>query len=321
MDLNITIGQYIKGNSWIYRLDPRFKILSVIILMVVLFMLPTIYHILGALCILMLILLTARLPILHILKSLKPIIFISLFSFVLQIIYSSEGDLIHTFNLSVSIYHIGIVGIIILFYLFTKKYIMFKLSYFLLCIVAIFSVFSFLNFSNEFVNYDFNIYSSGVLNGSFFVTRILCIVLLSTLLTLTTTTIDLNTGLEKVLAPFKFFLPISQIALMISLTLRFIPTLLLETNRILKAQASRGVDFSEGSLSQKVKQIITLLIPMFVVSFKRAEDLADAMESRGYVIGEKRTNLNVLKYKGIDYIGFLFLFSSLAYVILLQVGL
>jgi energy-coupling factor transport system permease protein len=89
---------------------------------------------------------------------------------------------------------------------------------------------------------------------------------------------------------------------MISIALRFIPTLFNETNKILKAQASRGVDFNEGKFTEQVKQIVSLLIPMFVISIKRAEDLADAMEARGYIPGEKRTKLVEMKFKVLDYI-------------------
>ncbi len=320
MDLNITIGQYIKGDSWIYKMDPRFKIISLIILMVVLFMLPTIYHMLAGLAVLLIIVVAAKLPLLHILKGLRPIIFISLFSFILQLIYTQEGSLLYTFTLNVTYYHIAIaIGLFIL-YLFTNRFVPFKLLYLLLILGSIFTIFNLVTFSNGIITiYDFNIYDSGLIRGSFFVTRIISVLLLSTLLTITTSTIDLNTGLERVLSPFKFILPVAEISLMISLTLRFIPTLIIESNKILKAQASRGVDFSEGSLMQKIKQIITLLIPMFVVSFKRADDLACAMESRGYVIGSKRSSLNVLKFKVIDYIGFLLIFSALAYTIVLKV--
>jgi len=105
---------------------------------------------------------------------------------------------------------------------------------------------------------------------------------------------------------------------MVSLTLRYIPTLLIETDKIMKAQASRGVDFKEASLKDKVTQVISLLIPVFVISFKRAEDLANAMEVRGYVIGQKRTKIDILKIKLTDYIailGVLLIVSSTIFVV------
>ena len=103
--------------------------------------------------------------------------------------------------------------------------------------------------------------------------------------------------------------------MIIAIALRFIPTLINETNKILKAQASRGVDFNEGSLKEKVTQIISLLIPMFVISFKRAEDLSNAMEARGYIIGEKRTKLDELKLKWRDYLCLIIIIAFLGLVI------
>ena len=102
--------------------------------------------------------------------------------------------------------------------------------------------------------------------------------------------------------------------MMISIALRFIPTLFLEMDKILKAQASRGSDFNEGSFRQKIRQIISILVPMFIISFKRADDLASAMEARGYIPGEKRTKLNILKMHALDYIlllGFILIFVGL----------
>ena len=116
---------------------------------------------------------------------------------------------------------------------------------------------------------------------------------------------DINNGLESLLSPLKKIkIPVGEFAMIISLTLRFIPMLYQETNKIMKAQASRGVDFTEGSLKSKINQIISLLIPMFVMSFNKAEDLANAMETRGYVVGAKRSRLDVLKLKVKDYISF-----------------
>ncbi len=319
-NLTLTIGQYLKGDSWIYKLDPRFKIISIIVLMIALFLLPNIECLLVALGLVVLILLTSKIPILYVLKGLKPILFLSMFSFVLQIVYSQEGTLLYAFNLSLSLAHILIFLGLILIYMFTNKFIPFKLIYLLLVIILGFSS---MLFNIDFIpikTFDFNIYSQGLLNGAFFVTRIILIVSITTLLTLTTSTIELNSGLERVLKPFKIIgVPTAEIALMVSLTLRFVPTLLQETNKILKAQASRGVDFTEGGLIQKIKQIVTLLIPMFVVSFKRADELACAMESRGYVIGSSRTSLNVLKFRVGDYIGFILIFSLLASSIVLKV--
>ena len=114
---------------------------------------------------------------------------------------------------------------------------------------------------------------------------------------------DINNGLEWVLSPLKLIkIPVSVLSMTISLTLRFIPTLYEETRKIMNAQASRGVDFQEGKLKDKVTQIISLLVPMFVISFKRADDLSNAMEARGYVIDGKRTRIDELKFKALDII-------------------
>ena len=143
--------------------------------------------------------------------------------------------------------------------------------------------------------------------------------MLTSLLTFTTMTTDINDGLEGILFPLKWVkVPVDVLTMMVSLTLRYIPTLLIETDKIMKAQASRGVDFKEASIKDKVTQVISLLIPVFVISFKRAEDLANAMEVRGYVIGQKRTKIDVLKIKITDYmsmVGVLLIVSLTVYLV------
>lgn len=122
-------------------------------------------------------------------------------------------------------------------------------------------------------------------------------------MTLTTKPTDMTNAIEWLLKPLELIkIKTSIFAMMISIALRSIPTLFNETNRILKAQASRGVDFNEGKLHEQAGQIISLLIPMFVISIKRAEDLADAMEARGYIPGAKRTRLVKMQFKVLDYI-------------------
>ena len=189
-------------------------------------------------------------------------------------------------------------------------------------LVGVLLVFALVDTNFDFANLNLVIYSDGLLKGSFFLLRIILVIFLSTLLTVSTSTTDINLGLEWVLHPLSFIkIPVSEIAMMFSLTLRFIPTLLIETNKIMKAQASRGIDFNEGSFVEKVKQVVTLLIPMFFISITRAEDLANAMEARGYVIGGKRTNIDELKFRWKDLIAFLVVLSILTMSILLMVGL
>lgn len=142
------------------------------------------------------------------------------------------------------------------------------------------------------------IYEEGLTTGAFIAIRLLSLVVITSLLTLTTTPMELTNGLESILSPFKKMgVPAHELALMMSIALRFIPTLLQETEKVLKAQMARGVDFSSGSLKERIKAITPLLIPLFISAFKRAEELAYAMEARGYRGGEGRTSLRVLQWK------------------------
>lgn len=145
------------------------------------------------------------------------------------------------------------------------------------------------------------IYEQGIIQGIFISLRLLLLILVTSLLTLTTTPIDITDGLEILLAPFKKLkLPVHEFALMMSISLRFIPTLMQETQKIMKAQSARGAEFSSGPIKERVKAFIPLLVPLFVSAFKRAEELALAMESRGYRGGEGRTKLRLLKWEARD---------------------
>ena len=141
------------------------------------------------------------------------------------------------------------------------------------------------------------VYEGGLRQGVYISLRFTYLILITTLLTLTTTPITLTDGLENLLNPFKKLkMPVHELALMMSISLRFIPTLLEETSKIMKAQAARGVDFSTGPIKERVKAIVPLLVPLFVSSFKRAEELAIAMEARGYRGGDGRTKYRQLKW-------------------------
>ena len=133
--------------------------------------------------------------------------------------------------------------------------------------------------------------------------RLVLMIMITTLLTATTKPMDMTLGIEDLLMPLeKLKVPTHDIAMMISLALRFIPTLIDEADRILKAQASRGVDFENGKLGEKITAIVSLIVPMFVSCFQRADDLADAMEARGYVVGAKRVRYKTLKFHAGDYV-------------------
>ena len=323
-NLNVAIGQYVKGDSFLHKLDPRLKIVSTIILMVAIFLIPSslvnIYYLLGFLGFFFLLLLVSKINIIAILNGLRPIIFIGIFTFVLQLIYNPTGQPLLPLNFSFSwisiLLSIGLLAV----WIFTKKYIPLKLLYAVVMFGGIIAILTLLDSSYSFYNISFTIYSHGLIRGVFFLLRIILVVFLSTLLTISTSTIEINLGLEWVLSPFKLIkLPVAEISMMFSLTLRFIPTLMLETSKIMKAQASRGIDFNEGSFGEKIKQIVTLLIPMFYISIVRAEDLANAMEARGYVIGEARTNVDELRFRVKDYISFIVVLLLLALTIYLQV--
>ena len=147
----------------------------------------------------------------------------------------------------------------------------------------------------------FNIYSDALFNTLFIVFRLMLMIMITTLLTASTAPLDLTLGIEDLLSPFKRFgVPAHEIAMMISIALRFIPTLIEDTQRIMNAQASRGVDFDEGKLKEKIMGVVSLIIPLFVSAYHRAEDLADAMEARGYAPGNERTRYKQLKVKFTD---------------------
>ena len=157
----------------------------------------------------------------------------------------------------------------------------------------------------------------GVLLAFVMVLRLFLLVTATTLLTLTTSPIMLTDGIERLLKPLKVIkVPSHEIAMMMTIALRFIPTLLEETDKIIKAQSARGADFTSGSLLSRAKAMIPILIPLFISSFRRADELATAMECRCYRGGDGRTKLKVLKCKNRDYIA-LFLTFALIILILL----
>ena len=149
----------------------------------------------------------------------------------------------------------------------------------------------------------FRVCSGALVDTAYIVIRLFLMVMVTTMITATTKPMDLTLGLEKLMTPLeKIKVPTHDIAMMIALALRFIPTLVEEAERILKAQSSRGVDFENGSLKEKISAVLSLIVPMFVSCFQRADDLADAMEARGYVVGGKRVRYKQLKFGWGDYL-------------------
>ena len=242
----IVIGQYLPGQSFWHRLDPRAKIVATSLFVVASFMIDS-WLFMGLLVAAELVAMKlTKIPLSYFMRSLKPVFFFVILTFFLQIIFNRQGQVI---------FYLGPI----------------------------------------------EIYDQGLNLGFFMSIRLIIVVLISTLLTLTTKPSDLTLALESLFKPFKKVgVPVSELALMISIALRFVPTLFEETQKILKAQASRGVDISEGKFKDKVMQLISLLVPLFILSFKRADELANAMEVRGYVPGRARSSINCLCWKASD---------------------
>ena len=316
---NITFGQYVPGDSWVYKLDPRVKIILTILLIVILFLIPNLIGMFIALVAFLVMFLSTRISLWKVIKGLRPVLFLLAFTIVLQLIYTTGNSesVLYNFNMQIGLFQLLILIGIFIFYLFTKKFIPLKIIYLLVIAVGMFLILWLVKF-DSFVWKDFNfmVYKEGVDNAVFIFVRIVLMIGITSLLTLSTMSIDINNGLEGVLSPLKFLkINVGIFSMLVSLTLRFIPTLLMESKKIMNAQASRGVDFQEGKLKDKVVQIISLLIPMFVISFKRAEDLSNAMETRGYIIGAKRTKLDELKLRWRDYVAIFISLALLALVI------
>ncbi|MCI6272009.1 MAG: energy-coupling factor transporter transmembrane protein EcfT [Erysipelotrichaceae bacterium] len=257
---NMTLGKYIPLDSIIHKMDPRAKIIAMLLLVTAIFF-PSGwlgYGIIGC-CIIFTVFL-AKLNLKFVLKSMKPMITMMFFLFIINVLVIKSGDVLFTiFNLSV--------------------------------------------------------YSDAVFQTLYIIVRLILMIMITTTLTATTKPLDLTLGIEDLLIPLKRFkVPAHEIAMLISIALRFIPDLIDETQRIMKAQASRGVDIQEGKFKEKIMAILSLIVPLFVSALQRAEDLANAMEARGFVPGAKRTRYKVLKMKYYDYI----LITSSIFLVLLM---
>ena len=260
---NIALGRYIPTNSIIHRLDPRIKIVNMLLLMVAIFLPARFagYGVIGIIAVSLVLL--SRLKFGFILKSLKPVMLMLVFLLVINVFVLRTGYVV-----------INLFGLLV--------------------------------------------YSDALFQTAYIVVRLLLMIMITTLLTATTKPLDLTLGIEDLLAPFKRFkVPAHEIAMMISIALRFIPTLIEESQRIMKAQASRGVDLSEGKINEKIVAILSLIVPLFVSSFQRAEELADAMEARGYSPTSIRTRYKQLKITMKDWISFVLVCLILASVVAL----
>lgn len=193
-----------------------------------------------------------------------------------------------------------------------------KIIFFMLIFLTIINIFVISTGELIVEFYSLKIYSGALYQTLIIFFRLLSMVFLSSILTMTTKPLDLTLGIEQMLTPLKKFgFPAHEVAMMISIALRFIPTLIDETNKIMVAQTSRGVDFQAKKLKVKLKAVVSLLIPLFIACFKRAEDLANAMEARGYNPGAKRSRYNVYDWKARDTISIIISCIYLAGVICL----
>lgn len=272
---DVTFGQYYPAKSFVHNMDARIKILAVIAYIVAVFLVQSTggeagntFQFMGfAACFLFVVIatLTAKVPILRVVKSIKGILFFVILSAVLQIFFNANG------NLLVSWQFIKITDV-------------------------------------------------GLLNAGFLTARITLIVLGASLLTLTTSPVEIADGIESLMTPLKWIkFPVHEFALIMSIALRFIPTLLDETDRIIKAQKARGADFDSGNIFKKIKALIPVLIPLLISSFRRADELADAMDSRCYSGSKVRTKYKKMRLTWRDLIGVLVVAGLICGVVALNV--
>ena len=319
---NIIIGQYVPGTSFLYRMDPRSKILALIVLMASAFVIDNIEVMLGMLFVVLVILRIGGIPIMRIIRGLKPVIVLLTFTFVFQLLFVKGDTPLFNFTMSLTPINTAIMVAIIILWWLIRKRIKLRFSFTLLTAAGIMTLLALYTPGSSFSMSTVTIYPEGLYGAIYIMTRLIVIITLSTILTLTTKPTDLNLGLEKVLKPFKYIgLNAEELAMIISIALRYIPTLLDEANKIMLAQASRGVDFSEGKFKDKVMQIISLLVPMFIISFKRSDELANAMEARNFIPGKLRTRIHVLSWHITDTYVMMFAFLILTLAIITRTPL
>ena len=272
MNFDVGFGQYYEGKSIIHKLDPRAKLFFVIIYIVAIFVARDVYGFIPLGAIVLLSVIISRVPISVILKGLKPLIFIILFTAVLNIFWSNGVNVV-----------------------LQKEIIP--------------------NF------WTITLFREGFINAGILAVRIILLLIVTTLFfSYTTTPIALTDGIESALSPLKLIkIPIHEFAMMMTIALRFIPTLIEETGKIMNAQKARGADFSSGGLIKKAKALIPIIIPLFVSAFRRADELATAMECRCYRGGKGRTKMRIMKMRFFDFVWMLVGIGLLAGVILLNI--
>lgn len=244
---NIMLGSYYPGNSLIHRMDPRVKIMLTIAFMVLIFLVKSFLGYLYIGIFVLVVALISGVPLKLFIKSLRPMLFLIIFTFVLNILFI-KGDTVA--------FELGFI----------------------------------------------KVYWYGLEFSIFMALRLIFMVVSASVMTFTTTPVMLSGGIERLIAPLKAVkFPVHEMSMMMSIALRFIPTLMEETDKIKKAQMARGANFETGGIKQKAVAMIPLLIPLFISAFRRADELAMAMEARCYHGAQGRTSYRVLKMKAIDY--------------------
>lgn len=324
MNSKMVFGQYVNADSWVHRLDPRTKIISLFTMMIGIFLINNLFALLACFAIVLIIVLSSKIPLTKFLSSFKMVAMLLVFTAVFQILFNTKGDILIINNIVMSgkfkltVLSLVIIILLLIAYIYSGKIIKkFRVLTFILILIISFYIQTKINVTPVIFEYRISLHEEAFNSALKVLLRVINLISLSALLTLSTKPTDLNSGIEGIFKPFKFMKSqISIFAMMISIALRSIPTLLNESQKILKAQASRGVDFNEGKLKDKVNQIISLLVPMFVISYKKAEDLANAMEARGYIPGDDRSKLEVLKYKTSDILSYIFVLLFIAFIVI-----
>ena len=304
MNNKIIFGQYFESDSLLHRLDPRTKLISLLLLAISLFIIDNIYVLLGLSLFLVILIILTKVPINKFFKSIRMMSYIMIFTFIMQLLVNQTGNQIADLNFNLTILNLIIILLVLLMWLVFNKYIKaFKVTIFIALLISLFVLQYFVYITPSIVIYNIKITDAGLKEASLIVIRIIDFLFISSLLTLTTKPTQINTALEKLLRPLKKIgVNASSVAMIISITLRFIPTLIEEASKILKAQASRGADFKDEKLINKVFQMVSLIVPLFTITYKKASDLTYAMEARGYVEKKDRSSIYLLKYKTIDLI-------------------
>ena len=260
---DITLGQYFPGKSPVHLLDPRTKLIMLVVYIVALFTAKSWLSYGLLLAFLLTVIKISTIPPKAIVKGMKPLVMILVFTGVLNLFFTTgEGKPLIDF-------------------------------------------------------WIFTIYAEGVVRAVFMVARILMLITCTFLLTYTTSPIALTDGLEALMNPLKKIgVPVHELSMMMCIALRFIPTLIEETDKIMNAQKARGADFESGSIMDRAKALIPILVPLFISAFRRADELATAMECRCYQGGEGRTKMKLLRYTAWDFrafgIGVLLLIGTIA---------